>query len=122
MLFQGAKKLLGIRLAVAAFGPTSWTKLHDEMKVYCGYIRFIEPLALAASRAMVYRDISLTGPNAPAFNPSAACALLVLLVLEALEDAVVIHELLPMSPIPTELLGTSVVPLKGFTGGSMGVI
>ena len=66
------------------------------------------PLALVASRALFFRELAVTGPRAPAFNLSASCALCALLVLEALEDRVVLHELLPMSPIPAEILETRV--------------
>ena len=69
------------RLA-AALLPTGWDKLHDEVKVYGGYFRFIVVLSLAVARAIIYGDMVLEGPKAPAFNASAACALVTTLVLE----------------------------------------
>ncbi|CAE7684580.1 unnamed protein product [Symbiodinium sp. CCMP2456] len=84
--------------------PSGWTKLHDEVKIYAGYFRFIVVASLVCARAIYYGDMSFDGPKAPAFNFSAGCSLVVLLVLEILEDKVVIGELLPMSPIPPEML------------------
>ncbi|CAE7590622.1 unnamed protein product [Symbiodinium natans] len=96
------------RLA-AALLPTGWDKLHDEVKVYGGYFRFIVVLSLAVARAIIYGDMVLEGPKAPAFNASAACALVTTLVLEMVEDEVVVKELLPMSPITTEMLEADVL-------------
>ena len=57
-----------------------------------GYFRFIVPLALIAARALLFQDLRVTGPRAPAFNLSGACAIPALLLLELLEDRVVLHE------------------------------
>ncbi|CAK8995869.1 unnamed protein product [Durusdinium trenchii] len=104
LAFQLSKRLLGVRIALAIAAPTAWSKLHDEVKIYGGYIRFIVPLALAASRAIYYVDISWDGPYAPIFNLSATCALPVLFLLEGLEDYIVINEWLPVGPLPPEVL------------------
>ena len=74
-------KLASPRMATNLL-PTGWAKLHDEVKIYAGYFRFVVPLTLVAARGIIYGDIVLEGPKAPAFNTSAACALVVLLALE----------------------------------------
>ena len=50
----------------------AWNKLHDEMKIYAGYFRFIVVLALVAARAVLFQEISLSSSRAAAFNMSAA--------------------------------------------------
>ncbi|CAE7628879.1 unnamed protein product, partial [Symbiodinium necroappetens] len=94
---------LSPRLA-SELAPSGWSKLHDDVKIYAGYFRFIAVVSLVCARAIYYEDISFDGPKAPAFNFSAACSLLALFLLELLEDQVVIRELLPMSPISAEML------------------
>ncbi|CAE7505063.1 unnamed protein product [Symbiodinium sp. CCMP2456] len=90
--------------AVAVFAPTGWSKLHDELKISGGYFRFIALIGLVIARYMMFGELVLDGPKAPGFNPSAACALLVLLMLEILEDNIVLRELLPMAPLPLEFI------------------
>ena len=88
MAFQIAKRVAGARWAVDLAAPTAWSKLHDEIKIYGGYLRFVVPFSLVAARAMYYSDLSWAGPRAPAFNVSAAIAIVVLLIFEVLEDQV----------------------------------
>eukprot|EP00435_Cladocopium_sp_Y103_P044935 s2865_g12.t1 len=104
LAFQVLKRSFGLRIATAIAAPTAWSKLHDEVKIYVGYIRYIIPLALAASRAIYYHDMSWDGRYMPIFNFSAGCAVLCILLFEILEDVVVINEFLPVSPIPKEVL------------------
>lgn len=96
LAFQFLKRSFGVRIARAIAAPTAWSKLHDEVKIYVGYIRYIIPLALAASRAIYYHDISWDGPYMPIFSFSAGCALLCILLFEILED-VVGHQRVPPS-------------------------
>jgi len=104
VLFKVGRRLVGTHAAVALFAPTGWSKLHDELKIYGGYFRFIPLIGLVIARYMMFGELVLDGPKAPAFNPSAACALLALLMLEILEDNIVLRELLPMSPLPRECI------------------
>ena len=101
--FCALRTLAGVKAAVMV-APTSWNVLHDELKVYGGYFRFIPLLGLVVARATRYSVPSLDAPGSPAFTTSATLALLCTLCLELLEDAVVLWELLPMAPVPTELL------------------
>ena len=39
--FRIIEKTLGVGLALRLFAPTSWSKLHDELKIYGGYFRFL---------------------------------------------------------------------------------
>mmetsp|Transcript_104882 Transcript_104882/g.249704 ORF Transcript_104882/g.249704 Transcript_104882/m.249704 type:complete len:676 (+) Transcript_104882:52-2079(+) len=119
--FRIMKPMLGTELSLGLFAPTSWSKLHDELKIYGGYFRFIVPLALIAARALLFQDLRVTGPRAPAFNLSGACAIPALLLLELLEDRVVLHELLPMGPIPAEVLETKVQPYNSDPGALISV-
>ena len=86
--FQTAKWIMGAPCAVAFAAPTAWSKLHDEIRIYSGYLRFVVPLSLVAARALYYGGLSWAGPRAPAFNVSAAIAIVVLLIFEVLEDQV----------------------------------
>ncbi|CAE7771927.1 unnamed protein product [Symbiodinium sp. CCMP2592] len=119
--FRILKPLLGTEMSLGLFAPTSWSKLHDELKIYGGYFRFIVPLALIAARALLFQDLRVTGAKAPAFNLSGACAIPALLLLELLEDRVVLHELLPMGPIPAEVLETKVQPNNSDPGALISV-
>ena len=69
------KKLAGQRVAMC-FAPTLYGKLHDEIKIYVGYFRFPVVIALVVARAIVYQEMSFAGLHSPAFNQSAALALL----------------------------------------------
>lgn len=102
LLFQILRRLSPSLASLAV--PSGWTKLHDDVKIYAGYFRFITVASLVCARAIYYGDMSFDGPKAPAFNVSAGCSFVVLLALEILEDKVVIGEFLPMSPIPAEML------------------
>ncbi|OLQ06710.1 hypothetical protein AK812_SmicGene9957 [Symbiodinium microadriaticum] len=103
VLFKVGRWIVGTNAAVALFAPTGWSKLHDEVKIpvlhflqgfeevfliYGGYFRFIALIGLVIARYMMFGELVLDGPKAlaPAFNPSAACALLALLMLEILEE------------------------------------
>eukprot|EP00913_Durusdinium_trenchii_P001275 g1174.t1 len=56
ILIQFTKMLKGGPTAMAIFAPTGWSKFHDELKIYCGYYRFVLVLALVAVRAMMYQS------------------------------------------------------------------
>lgn len=90
---------------MAIFAPTGWSKFHDELKIYCGYYRFVLVLALCAVRAIIYRSFSaVDAPLAPAFNLSATILIPVLLTAEFIEDHIVTNELLPINPAGPGLL------------------
>ena len=76
---------MSTRLA-SEVAPSGWSKLHDDVKIYAGYFRFIAVVSLVFARAIYYEDLSFDGPKAPAFNFSAGCSLLALFLLELLED------------------------------------
>ncbi|CAK9030011.1 unnamed protein product [Durusdinium trenchii] len=104
-LMQITKKLRGGPAAMAIFAPTGWSKFHDELKIYCGYYRFVLVLALCAVRAIIYRSFSaVDAPLAPAFNLSATILIPVLLTAEFIEDHIVTNELLPINPAGPGLL------------------
>ena len=102
-LFLTLKKAAGLKRALF-FAPTAFGKLHDEIKIYAGYFRFPAIFALVLSRALVYQNLSLSGPGSPVYNASAGAALLCLLVAEYLEDFIVIQQIVPMSPVLPELI------------------
>ena len=102
-LFLALKKAAGLKRALF-FAPTAFGKLHDEIKIYAGYFRFPAIFALVLSRALVYQNLSLSGPGSPVYNASAGAALLCLLVAEYLEDFIVIQQIVPMSPVLPELI------------------
>ncbi|CAK9025215.1 unnamed protein product [Durusdinium trenchii] len=104
MLIQLTKKLKGGPAAMAIFAPTGWSKFHDELKIYCGYYRFVLVLALVAVRAMIYQSSEVDGPWAPAFNLSATVLIPALMLAEVVEDEIVTRELLPVNPAGPGLL------------------
>ncbi|CAE7585150.1 unnamed protein product [Symbiodinium sp. CCMP2456] len=79
-------------------------KLHDHMKIFGGYFRFTAILGLGAARAVFYGLQPVDSVQEPFFNSSATYALLAMMILEVVEDAVVLWELLPMAPVPREVL------------------
>ncbi|CAJ1421832.1 unnamed protein product, partial [Effrenium voratum] len=97
--FGTLKRLGWVQMAVKMSGPTSWTMLHENMKIYGGYSRFAAVLALITSRAVMH-GVSVN----PIFNASAGYALLAMLAAEVVEDFVVLWELLPTAPIPQEVI------------------
>ncbi|CAE7616467.1 unnamed protein product [Symbiodinium sp. CCMP2592] len=97
-LFSAVQATCGNRVALRLFGVTAWTKLHDEIKIYLGYFRFIPVLALVVARAIVHGLQPFDHPQTPGFSLSAFCAILVFLLTEILEDATVVKQLLPESP------------------------
>eukprot|EP00435_Cladocopium_sp_Y103_P026245 s3134_g6.t1 len=102
-LYCMTKNIFGVRPA-QLFAPKAWSQLHNEIKIYAGYFRFIVLISLVIARGMVHQDLSLNGPRAPAFNTSAACAVLGLLVLECIEDNMVLRQVVPMSPVLAEMI------------------
>ena len=50
LIIQTIKKLFGGPAAMAIAAPSGWSKLHDEMKIYAGYFRFLTVLALVIAR------------------------------------------------------------------------
>ena len=88
-LFSAVQATCGNRVAVRFFGLTAWTKLHDEMKVYLGYFKFIPVLALVAARAIVHGLQPFDQPQTPGFSLTASCAIFVLILTEILEDVTV---------------------------------
>ncbi|CAK9102685.1 unnamed protein product [Durusdinium trenchii] len=104
ILIQFTKMLKGGPTAMAIFAPTGWSKFHDELKIYCGYYRFVLVLALVAVRAMMYQSFQAEGPLAPAFNVSAMVLIPTLMLFEILEDEIVTRELLPVNPAGAGLL------------------
>ena len=103
VLVKIATRLWGGPTAMKIFAPTAWSKLHDELKIYCGYFRFATVCALVAGRAIEY-GLIWEGPRATFFNTSAMCVLIFGLILEKIEDVIVVHELLPVNPAGPGLL------------------
>eukprot|EP00913_Durusdinium_trenchii_P024369 g22878.t1 len=64
ILMQLTKWFKGGPAAVAIFAPTGWSKYHDELKIYCGYYRFVLVLALVGVRAFTYQSATVEGDNA----------------------------------------------------------
>lgn len=83
--------------------PTAWNVLHDHLKLFGGYCRFIPLWSLIFARAWAY-GVSFEGAKAPAFNIPAAVAAVVLFLLEILEDLLIVHEVLPVAPIPEAVI------------------
>ena len=113
-LFYTLRAVAGSRLAVAVLAPTSWTMIHDEIKVYGGYFRFIPVGGLAVARVMLRC-------GQPVFNTSATWALVIMFCMEILEDAVVVRELLPMAPVPSQLFERDVKGKNGDPGQLLAV-
>lgn len=103
-LFQIARGLCGTSLARGLFGPSTWVKLHEEMKVFVGYFRFVPVVALVIARAVMYGMKPFHDPQTPAFNFATGCAILGFLCTEVLEDLIVVNELLPEAPVLPEML------------------
>ena len=82
--FVVTRRLLGIQQALSLFAPTSWNMLHEEMKIYAGYLRFVPLLSLLGIRASL-------GSDHPFFNWSALGSLLGSLLVEILEDCIVVQ-------------------------------
>lgn len=108
ILMQLTKWFKGGPAAVAIFAPTGWSKYHDELKIYCGYYRFVLVLALVGVRAFTYQSATVEGPYAPAFNWSATILIPVLMLAEIFEDEIVTRELLPVNPAGAGLLKVNV--------------
>jgi len=103
-LFRTLRCFFGKHLATRVAGPSSWDMLHEEMKVYGGYTRHIAILSIILVRAVFWREGNMESSRWPAYNLSALCVLLTMMVTEVLEDVVVLWELLPAAPIPIEVL------------------
>ena len=110
--------VFGAQWAIWIAAPNGFSKLHDEFKIYGGYIRFVAPCSLIIARAIYYRELSWSGPVAPAFNAATAGVFVTLFVLEVLEDVFVLQELLPAAPIPTEVLETN-LPRNNSDAGAL---
>ena len=104
MLLQLGKKICNGPKAMALFGPTGWSKYHDELKIYAGYFRFVSVIALCVARLISYGVFEVEGSKAPAFNLSALMVIICLLAAEFVEDQVVTNELLPVNPAGPGLL------------------
>eukprot|EP00435_Cladocopium_sp_Y103_P058001 s424_g20.t1 len=104
MLIQLGKKMCSGPKAMALFGPTGWSKYHDELKIYAGYFRFVSIIALCVARLISYGVFEVEGPKAPAFNLSALLVIISLLAGEFIEDQIVTNELLPVNPAGPGLL------------------
>ncbi|CAK9089568.1 Uncharacterized protein SCF082_LOCUS42260, partial [Durusdinium trenchii] len=100
------KRLVGLPSALV-LAPSAYGKLFDEIKIYVGYFRFPAVLALLLARGIVYQDFSLSGPHSAAFNASALCALLCMLLAENVEDFIVVQQIVPMSPVLSEFVDTN---------------
>ena len=74
LTYLALKKTVGLRLALL-FVPSLYSRLHDEIKIYVGYFRFANVIALVLARAIVYQDVAFSGPHSPAFTMSAALLL-----------------------------------------------
>ncbi|CAE7229654.1 unnamed protein product [Symbiodinium natans] len=98
------KRCVGEHDVLTAMSYNGFIKLHDHMKIFGGYFRFIAILGLGAARAAFYGLQPVDSVLEPFFNSSATYALLAMMILEGLEDAVVLWELLPMAPVPREVL------------------
>ena len=102
ILFHTLKRTVGELSALRLSTPGAFNKLHDEIKFYVGYFRFLPVLAIVVARALMYGVMSLENP--PSFNLSASWCILGLILMEVLEDVIISWELLPESPIPHEIL------------------
>ena len=103
LLFHTVRATCGLGVAAGLFGVSTWVKLHDEVKIYAGYFRFIVVLALVIARAVVYGFLPFDHPQTPGFGFSASCAMLGLFATEILEDWTVLR-ILPESPVTAEML------------------
>jgi len=100
LMFHFCKSVFGRRFAARRFAPSALNKLHNHSKVLGGYLRFVPIASLVTARALAYAGADLH----PAFNSSAAIALLVVFLLEILEDLIVLYEVIPASPLPEDFL------------------
>ena len=107
-LIQLTKFTFGGPTAMKLFAPTGWSKYHDEMKVYCGYFRFVFSLALCMGRAIMHGVNGIDGPGAPTFNLSVTILIPSILLAEILEDEIVTRGLLPVNPAGPGLLKANV--------------
>ena len=98
LMFLLCQFFCGRRFAARRFAPNSFNKLHNHSKVFGGYLRFIPIASLVTARALTLAD------QHPAFNISAAVAVLVLLALEILEDVAILYEVIPPCPMPEDFL------------------
>ena len=101
--FWAFKIMNALRGPTRLLFPTAWNVLHDHLKLFGGYCRFIPLWSLIFARAWAYR-VSFEGAKAPAFNIPAAVAAVVLFLLEILEDLLIVHEVLPVAPIPEAVI------------------
>ena len=102
LMFRLCKLFCGRRFAAQRFAPSGFNKLHNHSKVFGGYLRFIPIASLVTARALTY-GLDVADLH-PAFNISAAIAVLVLLGLEILEDVVILNEVIPPCPMPEDFL------------------
>eukprot|EP00434_Breviolum_minutum_P039306 symbB.v1.2.034903.t1/scaffold4589.1/size37648/5 len=101
--FWAFKIMNALRGPTRLLFPTAWNVLHDHLKLFGGYCRFIPLWSLIFARAWAY-GVSFEGAKAPAFNIPAAVAAVVLFLLEILEDLLIVHEVLPVAPIPEAVI------------------
>ena len=104
ILFRIARASGGTCLAIQIFGSSTWVKLHNEVKIFAGYFRFVPVVAVVVSRAVTYGMKPLNDPQTPGFNVSASWAILGFLCTELVEDLIVVNELLPEAPVLPEML------------------
>ena len=102
LMFRLCKLFCGRRFAAQRFAPSGFNKLHNHSKVFGGYLRFIPIASLVTARALTY-GLDVADLH-PAFNTSAAIAVLVLLGLEILEDVTILNEVIPPCPMPEDFL------------------
>ena len=96
--WRAVKAVCGPALA-RVFCPSALHRLHNESKVYGGYIRFVPIASTVTSRIVTY---GLANKEVhPTFNSYAGICLLALFVLELLEDFLILNEVIPVSPIQT---------------------
>ncbi len=100
LMFRLCKLFCGRRFAAQRFAPSGFNKLHNHSKVFGGYLRFIPIASLVTARAITYG----LADQHPAFNISAAIAVLVLLGLELLEDVTILNEVIPSCPMPEDFV------------------
>ena len=81
------------------FCPSALHRLHNQSKVYGGYIRFV-PIASTVTSRIVTSGLANKEVH-PTFNSYAGICLLALFVLELLEDFLILSEVIPVSPTQT---------------------
>jgi len=88
--FLCAARLDTVAILVA---PSAISKLHDEVKYYIGYVRFLIPSSVLLANL-------LTGKGPVVFNMPATLCCIASLIAEIVEDVLAVTEIIPYAPSP----------------------